>query len=192
MSIIYELDGIEGAASDCSTPTSDDKIARLSRLAVADPTPDVPRDTIDEPSLMWTTETDQPNVADWPSGDYVMRANISAFETGDISVKWQLLRVNSSCTIQDTMGTSGSFSTTGDKTFTVNTDPSSGAAGDRFQGRVLGSNSALHQDRSYTLDIVASGPFNAEIEGPWVVGAAPPVEEILSRRRPRRRFVPAA
>ncbi len=167
MTITYLLNG-EGPLldSDCTPALGNNEPAvRGDTLIVSR---NIPQATTDEISLSWTTMANAPGVADWPSGDYIMRANISTIDAG-ASVKYQLLRIDSVCGAEETLGTSGSVSTTGDKTFTVNTDPASGALGDRFQARILGSNSDPHMEQAFSINPEATS-FDAEIEGPWVVG----------------------
>ena len=192
MSIIYELDGEAGTNSDCAPGVARNKEALDTRSDTSGLAADVTKNVTDEDNQSWTTLLNNPNVVDWPSGEYIARLQIAAFETGEVSVKYELRLINALCTLQQTLGTSISISTTGDHVFNTGTiNPTAGAIGDRFQLMILGTNTAEHQDRSYTVNVV-SGGGPGEIEGPWTVGAPPPVEEILGRRRTHHRFLPAA
>jgi len=167
VTITYEFDGATGFDSGCTPATAFNKNARLGRIDSTFLSRLIPPATTDEISMSWTTPGGEPGFADWPLGAYVARININAIDSV-ASIKFQLLRVQSGCTVDETLGTSGSVSTTGNKTFTVNTDPTSGAAGDRFQCRILGSNSDLHMTQNFTINPDIS--TRSVIEGPWSVG----------------------
>lgn len=173
MTIVYKLEGSAGTDSDCTPAAGNNEKALATRIDASVLVRDIPLETADEISHAWTTEASNPNVADWPSGNYFMRANISFLESTNVSLKFQLLRVNSGCTSQvnGLPLTSSSFTTTGDKTFDTGTiDPSSGAAGDRFQAIILGSNTK-NMARSFNIDPNAGFTgAGAEIEGPWTTG----------------------
>ncbi|MCK4828719.1 hypothetical protein KA005_73995, partial [bacterium] len=78
---------------------------------------DVPKNTDNEITFAFTTEPGPVEGgvydADWPSGNYRAQIDCEGLENGDLSFTIQLLRVNNACTIQETLGTSGSYTTTG-------------------------------------------------------------------------------
>ena len=169
MVIVYELDGANGADSDCTPALGNNEKALLTRTDTTDVTRDVPTSTVDELSVAWTSEPNNPNVADWTLGDYTASINVSAKESPQLEFKFQLHRTNSGCTSQETLGTSGAQLGTGVITFTVNVDPAAGAATDRYQLILLGTNNDSHQPRLFTWAIDADGfievPFDAPVVG---------------------------
>ena len=156
----------------------------------------------DSQSHSFTTESGDPNVADWPVasvGDpYECSIDVSA---AGADVTWGLRviggaagffrRLNSSCTQQETWEMSQSaFSGTGVHVATnTSVNPSSGAAGDRFQCVFSGRNNAtMGGNQSFTI-LTNSSSF---AKGPWEalgIGAdeqaiaAIPVGEPLRRRQ---------
>jgi len=172
MTIAYEPEGDGATDSDCTPATTNNEVAPLTRTNTTDISFNSSGDDSDVIELAWTTPSGEPNVADWPSGDY--RGSVECQAIGaEQSFKIQLLRINSACAIQQTLGTSGSFSTTGPHLFTVNIDPSSGAAGDRFQMRILGSRGSSHGNQ--TCNIVVND-VDTFMDGPWVVAGGYPSE----------------
>jgi len=166
VSITYEPEGAGAADSDCS-PGGGAKaeVAPLSRTNTTDVTFNSGGGDSDVIEVLWTTPTSEPNVADWPSGNYRGSVEISGIGA-EQSFKIQLVRINSACVIQETLGTSGSFSTTGPHLFSVNIDPSAGAAGDRYQMRLLGSRGASHGNQTCTIVVNDVDTF---MDGPWVI-----------------------
>lgn len=165
MTITYELNGGNGTDSDCTPSLGNNEQALATRTDTFAIARSIPQATTDEESVSWTTLADNPNSADWPSGDYVGSMDINAMEAG-ASIKIQLLRINSACTIQQTLGTSTSLSGTGVKSYTWNGDPGAGNASDRYQMRVLGSNSEGHKAQQFSIVIADPDTF---ISGAWVV-----------------------
>jgi hypothetical protein len=121
---------------------------------------DVTRNTTDELGIALSTEAGVPNDAAWATGDYRVQVDISAFEAVQVTSSSQLVRVNSTGTVQETIGTSGAFSSTGLNLFTVSAySPSAGAAGDRYQVRLYGTNTALHAEREVSYDMRHTDAF---------------------------------
>ncbi len=141
MAQLYEPEGSGAADSDCTPATQQNGVAPITRTNTINLNWIDSGPVTDEIGIAWTTPTNEPNSADWASADYRGQVDIPLMDA-DISIKIQLHRVNSGCTSQETLGTSGSFSGVGIKNFVVNLDPVSGDAGDRFQMRILISNSA--------------------------------------------------
>jgi len=151
MTITYEINGSGGTDSDCIPSIGNNEEAKDSRTNSSVLTRVIPTSTTDEESMSWTSLTGNPNEADWPNGLYEGSVNVSAMDA-NITVKIQLHRTNSGCTTQETVldDTTG-VSVTGVYLFTNTVDPSSGAAGDRAQLRLLGSNSNSHNTRNFTI-----------------------------------------
>lgn len=169
MAVTYLLNGAGGADSTCTPALGNNEKALESRTETTDVTRDIPQATTDEISLAWTTDG-APNNADWPNGDYIGSMEIGAMEAA-ASIKIQLLRVNSGCAIQETLGTSVPKTGTGVQSYTVNMDPVAGAVGDMFQMRVLGSNSENHKAQTVTVTI--DDP-DSKMVGPWTPPAGQP------------------
>lgn len=107
--------------------------------------------------------------ADWPSGDYKGGTECQAIGAQQ-SYKIQLTRYNAAGTLQETLGTSGSFNTTGPHAFTANVNPASGVSTDRFCMRLLGTRPANHGNQQYTttiadVDTFMEVPFDAPAGG---------------------------
>lgn len=153
MTIRYLLNGSGGTDSDLTPAVGNNEQALTSTTNTTAITRTIPTSTTDEISLSWSTAASNPNEADWANGTYHFSVNISSVDA-NVTIKGQLLRVNSSGTIQETLinDTTG-VTTAGVYTQTVDTDPSAGSAGDRFQLRLLGSNSNTHNTRSFTVTI---------------------------------------
>lgn len=164
--IVYELDGDGGVDSDCTPALGENKKALLTRLDSASITRLVPASAVDEISLAWTSEPNNPNDADWPLGDYTASINLEAQDSAQTSFLFQLHRTDSGCTSQETLGTSTSFNGVGVATFTVNLNPAAGAITDRYQMRLLGTNTSTHTDRSVTFSIDADAFIELPIDVP--------------------------
>ncbi len=138
---------------------------------------------VDSLSHAFTTEAGDPNVVDWPaaSGGDSYDASFDVSAAG-ADVTFGLLtisgsagrfhRVNSSCTTQENWSQGESaFSGTGVKVATnTSIDPSSGAAGDRFQCLFAARNNAtMGGNQSFTI-LTNSSSFGM---GPWVALAIP-------------------
>ena len=148
----YQLEGNGSANSDCTPATTTNKPAPVTRTDTTDIPWSSSGGDSDVIECSWTTPAGEPNVADWELGDY--KGSVEILSIGaDQTFKIQLHRTNSSCTSQQTLGTSGALSGTGPKSFTVNVDPSAGATGDRFQMRILGSRAASHGSQTATITI---------------------------------------
>lgn len=107
--------------------------------------------------------------ADWPSGDYIGSVEISAIGA-EQSINIQLRVYESGDVSRQTLGTSGSFNTTGPHSFTQNIDPGAGATGDRFLMLIQGSRGANHGNQTCTLvvndvDSFIEVPFDAPVGG---------------------------
>ena len=151
MATTYEPEGDGATDSDCTPAAGWNEVAPLTRTDSTDVTREIPTNTT-EISGAWTTPTSEPNSADWASADYTGGVEVGVIDA-DASFTIALIRVNSGCTLQETLGTSGSFSATGPASFTVNTDPSSGAAGDRYQMRITGTNANHHATQTLTITV---------------------------------------
>jgi hypothetical protein len=115
-------------------------------------------------SYAWYTEPGVPNLTEWPAGDYTLGFNVST-AGADITYTLSLRRVDSAGVLQQTLGTSGSQSGTGAKSFTQNIgSPISVAAGDRLVGVVSATRAASHGNQTLTIDVNVAG---AELVGAW-------------------------
>jgi hypothetical protein len=150
MTVDYLTNGNGGANSSCTPALGPNKDFLGTRSNTQATTRSVPALAVDEISMSWTSQAGSPNGADWPLGDYSggVKSSSNPALGGH---KIQLLRVNSACTVQQTLGTSTLFTGTGVVSFTVNLNPSAGAAGDRFQMRILGTNNSDTMAASLTL-----------------------------------------
>jgi hypothetical protein len=115
-------------------------------------------------SAAWYTEAAVPNLTEWPAGDYTVSCDIDA--TGaDITYTLSLRRVNSSGTLQQTLGTSGTLSGTGLKSHTVNIgSPIATNAGDRLVGVLSASRAASHGNQTLTISVSGA---NDKLIGAW-------------------------
>ncbi len=165
MTITYKPEGSGAADSDCTPATEFNEVAPRIRTDNTAISVTATNQTTDVRDIAWTTPANEPSSANWPSGDYKGSFEVAA-NPSDVSFKIELSRVNSSCTQQGggPLGTSGALTGTGVKTFTVNTDPASGAVGDRYQCQILTSNSS-HCDQTFTITVNDVDTF---IEGAWV------------------------
>lgn len=152
MTITYLLNGAGGADSNCTPALGNNEKALATRTNTTNISRSVPPDAADELSLSWTTEPNNPGGMDWPNGSYTGSLEIASMGA-DISIKIQLLRRTSACGTGETIGTSGSLSGTGVKSYSTTVDPSAGASGDRYQMRVLGSNAHMHSAGSFIVTI---------------------------------------
>lgn len=158
MAITFLWNAPDTSDSDC-TPASEynrkaDEASQTSAaLSASIATED------DELSHAFTTIANDPNNADWPDGLY--RASINCTTIGG-DVTYGLLtlggsdgafhRVNSSCTSQESWTQDeGAFSGTGVNVATNTIDPSSGAAGDRFQALIAAANSHMHSAENFAI-----------------------------------------
>ena len=96
--------------------------------------------------------------ADWPLGDYKGGVECQAIGANQ-SFKIRLDRYQSGDTSDETLGTSGSFNTTGPHSFTQNINPAAGATGDRFVMILLGTRPANHGNQQYTTTIADTDTF---------------------------------
>ena len=123
----------------------------------------VPLLTTDEVSGSWSTASNIPFITNWANGLYTCAVNVTTLSVG-VSGQLQLVRVNSSGTVQETLGTSISFVTIGiTTTFSVSINPASGSTGDRYQLRVLGTN-ILNLFGTLTITVDS----NCFVEAPFV------------------------
>lgn len=115
----------------------------------------------------YTNLDNVPGLTEWPSGDYIARANCS-FLDADVTFKLAICRVDNTGALVSTLGTSGVFSTTGYKTFTHNlASPLTVNAGDRLQVRMLVSRSANHGNQQIDFT-VGTASSESQIETPIV------------------------
>lgn len=163
---IYQPEGNGAANSNCTPATEINKPAPVTRTDTTNISWASAGGDSDVIECSWTTPSTEPNNADWPLGDYKGSVEIASIGA-DQTFKIQLLRVNSACAVQETLGTSASFSGIGAKLFTINMNPAAGAASDRFQMRILGSRAASHGTQTATITINDPDTF---MEGPWVAG----------------------
>ena len=162
MPTTYLLDGSGGTNSDLTPALYFNKKALATRIDATQMEYDILKTTVDEIGCSWSTEAGIPGLADWPSGDYKGSININSWENTTNSIKIQLVLVQSNGTIRATLGTSGAITGTGPQTYTINTDPASGANTDRYQLRILGSVPG-HGNLWVRFDFDA----NSYISGPW-------------------------
>lgn len=134
---------------------------------------------------VFTTLSGEPNVADWPSGNYRCQLDVS---TAGADITFGLTTagtqaghfalVNSGLTADQESFDQGQplFSGTGLKLATRTIDPAAGVAGDRFECLVAATRAASHGSQTLTL------VFDADsfADGPWV--EAEP-DEIQAGRR---------
>ena len=167
MTITYRPEGSGASDSDCTPGGQENKPAPETRTDTATMSLTTGRLETDTLEASWTTPSGAPNDADWPTGDYVVSLNATSIDA-EISYKMQQLRVGSGCTVQETMGTSGSQSGTGQKVYTLSSyNPTSGAATDRFQLRYLATNSAsMNKNATLLFD------GGVAMQGPWVATSA--------------------
>ena len=158
----YLLNGGGGTDSDCVPALGNNETMLLVRTDTTEVTREIAKSAVDEISFSWTTLAAEPNTADWPSGNYVGSMNVSVCDAS-ATYKISLIRINSACTLQATLGTSLALSGTGTKSYTYTNDPAAGNATDRYQMRVLGSNSSMSATQTLTITIngvsYASGPW---------------------------------
>jgi len=167
MTITYEPEGDGAADSDCTPGVDENESAPQTRTDTTDVIVGVTNLATDEISAAFTTPSGEPNVADWPNGAYRGSLEIGAIHA-DVDFAIQLHRINSGCTTQQTLGTSGEFATTGPHIFSVTIDPSAGAAGDRYQMRLICDSIAEHgAKKTFTITINDVDTF---MDGPWVAG----------------------
>ncbi len=160
----YALEGSASAAPPC-TPSDVNKLALDTQVQPGTFSLLIAPEAVDEESLSWCTDTGVPGIGDWALGNYVGRVNVSSLGA-DVSYTVSLFRVNSSCTIQDSIGTSASQSATGNFTHTVSAfDPSSGATGDLFQMRIRGSNTHMHNEEGLAFTVPTATTY---MEGDFV------------------------
>lgn len=126
---------------------------------------------------VWTTAANEPNSADWPSGNYRCQLDVSA-AGADLTYGFRTLtsaaghfaRVNSGLTAdQQTWAQAESaFSGTGLKLATTGTiDPTAGVAGDRWECLLAVANASTMSAESITLDLNESDDYT---DGPWAAG----------------------
>jgi hypothetical protein len=113
---------------------------------------------------VWYTEPSVPNLTQWPAGDYTLSADIDA--TGaDITYTLELHRVNSAGTLVGALGTSGTLSGTGLKSFTKNiASPITTNAGDRLVGWLSATRAASHGNQTLTISVNGA---NDQLVGAW-------------------------
>ncbi len=197
-SITYLLNAPDASDSDC-TPAADfnrkmDEAGQQSENLTASMTAGA-----DKLTHAFTTQAGDPNVVDWPvaSGGDPYGCTIEVGQAGgDVTYglltiggsNGEFVRVNSSCTRQEGWVQSQSvFSGTGSKTATNTTvNPSSGAAGDRYQVRWAAARAASHGTQNFRIDV---GTGTNEAVGPWVGEVAPDMawpsgpEQVMRRKR---------
>jgi hypothetical protein len=129
----------------------------------------VPGPTSSGGGWAFTTDTNQPNSADWPSGNY--RAQLDCSVAGaDITYEvTDFARVNSTAASVSESVSSGEskVSGTGLKLFTSGTwNPSAGSAGDRFAfvTQEFNANMSMAQNITFVFD------SDAYADGPWTSG----------------------
>lgn len=112
----------------------------------------------------WYTEAAVPNLTEWPAGDYTISCDIDA--TGaDITYVLRLRRVNSLGISQQIIGTSGTLSGTGLKSFTSNrATPITTNAGDRLVGVLEATRGASHGNQTLTISVNGA---NDKLIGAW-------------------------
>lgn len=166
----YRLNGAGGPNSDC-TPASLKNEQALKTITNTTATGGlVATSSTDVVAISWTTVSGEPGYLDWPNGNYIVSLDVRRAAVD--SYKLQLVRVSSGCTVQETLGTSGSLTGTGVKELVLSgIDPSSGADTDRFQLRVLATNSSP----SATKRLSASITEQSYIRGPWGPERIPPI-----------------
>jgi len=128
------------------------------------------------PFVEWTftTASDEPNIASWPSGTYRCQLNVTAAGAAKTyGLKTQsgaaghFARVDSTLTSElETVEQAESiFSGTGLKLATASWTPTAGAASDRFEVAVSGTGTTKGQSITLTLNTTDS-----YADGPWTVG----------------------
>lgn len=127
----YQLDG-DGISSDCTPTASENHKAAMTDWTSISVT--VNNDPGFQKIISWTTLAGEPEVADWPRGEYKGSINVTAVPAGGIFLGRLLIRtVNSSCTVISTQTDSGTFTSTGVHTYGLTIDPPAGSVGDRLQ-----------------------------------------------------------
>lgn len=165
MTRTYQLDGL-GAADSNETDgigwNEEAPVVRTDSVAVERSIPSLATDEI---SGTWTTQTNEPNSADWPNGTYNGSVNCTVNQA-DASFKMQLLRSTDASppVTQETLGTGASESGTGVKTVAFTLNPTAGVASNLYQLFILGSNTNSHGTRRIRF---LPDDTRSEINGPW-------------------------
>lgn len=118
-------------------------------------------------NFVFTSPTNEPNSADWPSGTYRCQLDCTAASTGvgyGLLVTGRFARVDSALTseLQSTEQLEGQFTGTGLKLATKSWNPSAGADTDRFACRVRALGDS-HGD-AITLELNTADSY---ADGPW-------------------------
>lgn len=127
----------------------------------------------------WTTDSDEPNAADWPSGDYrcqidvnlVMRVDSYGFLTLQ-GVAGHMARVNAGLTsdLETFEQTEAAFTGTGIKLATTGTiDPAAGATGDRWECILVLDATSESMAGSLRISVDNGDSFS---DGPWAAAGA--------------------
>ncbi len=147
---------------------------------------------------LWSTLTGSPNDADWPNGAYRCQIDVQSAMLIDgygfltrAGSAGHMARVNSGLTADQQTWTQDetAFTGTGIKLATNTIDPSSGAAGDRFECVLAADNSDTMMDGTLTVrcddtDSFADGPWSAAADASdeeWAatqaLGGLPPMKK---------------
>ena len=154
MSSQLTLEGGGGTNSDLTPAVNYNKEARGTSANTTQMIGDVFSGT-DVITMAWSSRATYPSITDWPNGTYGGSVECSALGSL-LSFKLQLVRVNSSGVVQETIQTGSSVSTTGVASISSTANPSSGAAGDRIQLRVLMTNSGGKGSTNFTFIFTTS------------------------------------